>query len=93
MLSFFSGIGGKIMAGFAAAGVFILALMGMQRRARKDERNKIEGESAREEVGIMKDARREHKEVREGGASAARDRMQRRRLDRMRERSRHKRNG
>lgn len=79
MFSFLSGIGGKIMAGVAAAGVFILALMRLQSRARKDERNKIEGESAREENRIMKDANKERENVRNAGPDAARDRMRKRR--------------
>lgn len=79
MFGFLSGIGGKITAGLAAAGVFILALMGLQARARKDERNKIEGESARKELGVMKDAHKERENVRRAGPDAARDRMRQRR--------------
>ena len=74
-----SGLFTKVLAGLAAAGLFVIGILRIISGAKKAERQKIEGKSARKETEILKDARKERENVRRGGPDAARDRMRERR--------------
>ena len=78
MLSFLSGIGGKIVAGFAAAGLFLVGILKIMSNAKKAERNRIELASKEEEVRILKGRKEIHDQVQSDGPDAAFERMRKR---------------
>ena len=78
MLSFFSGIGGKIIAAFGAAGLFLMGILKIMSNAKKAERNRIEAASAKEEVKILKGRKEIHDQVQSDGPDAAFKRMRER---------------
>lgn len=68
----------KIIGALAAMGTFALIILGIRSDAKKDERNRIEGESLKKELEITRDAIKERDRVDRDGPDAARDRMRRR---------------